>query len=121
MENRTVSGRFDLEGRTLEFSKAVIRLCKRMPLDCINSQLIKQLLRSSTSIGANYREANEALGKKDFAFRLRISRKEAKETTYWLELLKDANPATSSEIDLLIKETLELRSILSSILSKACL
>ena len=121
MENRTASGRFDLEGRTLEFSKAVIRLCKSMPFDCINSQIIKQLLRSSTSIGANYREANEALGKKDFAFRLRISRKEAKETTYWLELLKDANPAISSDIDLLAKETLELRSILSSILSKACL
>jgi four helix bundle protein len=70
----------DLEDRTTEFAKRIIRLCKELPKDRINNRLVDQIIRSAGSVGANYREANEALGKKDFAHRLRISRKEAKET-----------------------------------------
>ncbi len=81
--------------------------------------LISQIVRSGTSIGANYREANDGLGKKDFVLRLRIARKEAKETSYWLELLMNANSEFDSEFKNLIKECVELRNILSSIISKS--
>jgi four helix bundle protein len=77
----------------------------------------KQLVRSSGSVGANYIEANEKLGDKDFLFRLKISRKEAKESKYWLRLLKVINPE-KQEIADLIKEAEQLRKILSSIINK---
>ena len=75
-------------------------------------------MRSGTSIGANYREANDALGKKDFLYRLRIARKEAKETAYWLDLILESSPTLKDEIALLLKEVEELGRILSSIISK---
>ena len=70
---------FDLEERTSEFSKTVIRLCKQLPEKIINRELIGQLFRASGSVGANYREANDALSKKDFRHRIKITRKESKE------------------------------------------
>lgn len=108
--------KFDLEPRTLEFAKEVVRLCKKLPNNTVNFKLVDQLVRSTGSIGANYREANDALGKKDFANRLRIARKEAKETIFWLELLKEANPET--KVDSLIQEAVELRNILSAIIKR---
>ncbi|MBI2647838.1 MAG: four helix bundle protein [Candidatus Wildermuthbacteria bacterium] len=107
----------NLEERTLEFSKRAVRICQDIPKNTANLELIKQFVRSACSIGANYREANEALGKKDFALRVRISRKEAKETSYWLEILLDANPNCTA-LTKLLGETIELRKILSAILSK---
>jgi len=109
----------NLEERTLEFAKKVVYLCKSLPKNTINFELIKQIVRSACSVGANYREANEAVGKKDFTHRLRISRKEAKETTYWLELIIEANPEFKQEIQSLIEETQELRNILSAIIEKS--
>ena len=109
---------YDLEKRTSEYAISVIRLCKIMPTNTINIKLIGQLVRAAGSVGANYREANEALGRKDFIYRLRIARKEAKESSYWLELLKEANPNFGSEIDGLYGESRELRNILSAILEK---
>jgi len=94
---------FDLEKRTLEFSKNVIRLYKQLPKNVINNELIGQLIRASGSIGANYREANDALSKKDFKHRIKITRKEAKEAHYWLELLIEANPDFKEKIDILLK------------------
>lgn len=64
----------DFEQRTTDFAKRIIRLCKELPKDRINNRLVDQIIRSSGSVGANYREANESLGKKDFSFRLRIAR-----------------------------------------------
>src|SRR3990167_8596149 len=84
--------KFDLEDRTLEFAKRVVRMCKELPTNTVNNKLIDQLIRSAGSVGANYREANDALGTKDFLMRLKISRKEAKETHFWLELIIEANP-----------------------------
>ena|SRR3990167_9047350 len=78
---------FDLEKRTTEFAKQVILLCRKLPRDAVNNRLISQVVGSSGSIGANYREANDALGIKDFVNRLRISRRETKETLHWLELI----------------------------------
>lgn len=107
-----------LDERTLEFAKRLLRLCKALPRSVTQDELVKQCVRSGTSIGANYREANDALGKKDFVYRLRISRKEAKETAYWLDLILESNPDLKDEIALLLKEVEELGRILSSIISK---
>lgn len=80
----------------------------------------KQLIRSSGSIGANYREANESLSKKDFLMRLKISRKEAKESTYWLRLIHETNNLENHEESKgLINEATELKNILSAILVKS--
>lgn len=108
----------DLEKRTFEFAKGVIVLCKKLPKNVITVEHTKQVIRSSGSVGANYREANEKLSKKDFAHRIRIARKEAKETTYWLELLIEAAPEFTRDIQPLIKESEELRNIFSAILGK---
>ena len=108
--------KFDLEPRTLNFAKNIIKLCKILPFDNINSVLINQIIRSSASVGANYREANDALSKKDFIHRLRISRKEAKETIYWLQLINEANQKI--DINYLVDECSQLRNILSSIITK---
>lgn len=110
---------FDLENRTLEFAKNIIRLCKKLPKNVINNELIGQLVDASGSIGANYREANDALSKKDFKHRIKITRKESKETHYWLELLLEANPEYKEEIVVLRNEAMELKKIFSSIADKS--
>ena len=78
---------YDLEERTLKFSSALIIFCKSCPKDIITIPLINQLIRSGTSIGANYREANGGSSKKDFQNKIFICKKESKETLYWLELI----------------------------------
>lgn len=110
--------KFDLEERTTEFAKEVISLCKKIPRNPINDRIISQIVASAGSIGANYREANDALGKKDFAHRIKISRKEAKETLHWLILLEEAIPNNFKQIQTLKKEVIELKKILSSIVDK---
>lgn len=119
MTNQQTQKIFDLEARTLDFSKKIIHLCLELPKNTVNFRLIDQLIRSATSIGANYREANDSLSKKDFIHRLRISRKEAKETVYWLELLEEANPFKRNEIEPCINKAQQLRNILSAIINKS--
>jgi len=110
---------YDLEERTFQFAKAVRLFVKTLPKTISNFEDGKQLLKASGSVGANYREANESLSKKDFLMRMKISRKEAKESAYWLRLihetnnLKNANDAKS-----LMQEANELKKIFSSILEK---
>ena len=82
-----MSGKFDLDERTETFARDVRGLIRKLPRTLCNSVDAKQLVRSSGSVGANYLEANEALGGKDFRYRIKISRKEAKESGYWLRLL----------------------------------
>lgn len=82
---------YDLEERTFLFAKEVALFCKRLPKNVENIEYIKQVIRSSGSVGANYIEANESLGEKDFSLRLKISRKEAKESMYWLRLICETN------------------------------
>ena len=118
MEEIQNSKRYDLEDRTLKFLRDVIRLCKKLPKDVVNIELIKQLIRAAGSVGANYREANESISKKDLNLRIKISRKEAKESHYWLQGLSEANPAFKSEIEPLIKESLELARIFTAIMNK---
>ena len=109
---------YDLEERTLKFSKEVLIFLSGLTSSPINNPIISQLVRSATSVGANYREANDALGKKDFIMRMKISRKEAKEVIHWLALIKEANPEFAEETATLKKEATELKNILSSIISK---
>jgi len=109
---------FDLEKRTTEYAKRVIHLCKSLYKNIINEVYIKQIIRSSGSIGANYREANDSLGNKDFLHKIKISRKETKETLHWLELIEEANPNLSNRMQDLKKEGIEIKNILSAILLK---
>ena len=81
---------YDLEKRTMEFSGELIELCKLCTKNIITIPLINQVIRSGTSIGANYREANGAASKKDFQNKIFTCKKEAKETLYWLELMGKA-------------------------------
>jgi four helix bundle protein len=116
----TNSKLYDLEERTLNFSKEVRKFVKLLPKSISNLEDGKQVIRSSGSIGANYIEANEALGKKDFILRTRISRKEAKETRYWLELIDTFNnPTLDVDRKRLLTEVTELLKILSSIINKS--
>ena len=110
---------FDLEERTTKFAKAVIRLCKGLPLNPINYRLIGQLVGAAGSVGANYREANDALGKKDFLQRMKITRRETKESHHWLDCALEANENKKSEILPLLKEADELKKIFSSIINKS--
>ena len=108
---------FDLEERTTEFAKRVIRLCKALPKNSINYRLTGQAVGSVGCVGANYREANDSLGKKDFFHRLRISRKEAKEIIHWLDLIEEANPEFKERMKTLKEEAKELKNILSTIIN----
>lgn len=107
--------KYDLEDRTLKFAKECIDLCKLFIRDVINIEFIGQLVRASGSVGANYREANDTITRKDFYHRIGICRREAKESKYWLELLLHANPKFSAKIEALVDEALQLTKIFASI------
>ena len=109
---------YDLEERTYQFAKDCRILVRNLPRTISNLEDAKQLGKSSGSVVANYKEANEKLGHKDLIMRLRIARKEAKEVAFWLRLLKDLNPNYSEQIKPLIQEANELRRIISSILNR---
>ncbi len=111
---------YDLEERTFIFAKDVRLFIKTLEFSIANIEDGKQLLRSSGSIGANYIEANEALNKKDFRYRMRISRKEAKESVYWLRLISETNNLSNENcVKGLIQEASELKKILSAIIEKS--
>jgi four helix bundle protein len=109
---------FDLEERTYLFARDCRLYIQKLPKTISNIEDGKQLVRSSGSVGANYIEANEKLGDKDLSFRLKIARKEAKESKYWIRLLEDLNSDLKEESNLLFIEAEELRKILSTIISK---
>lgn len=111
---------YDLEERTFQFAKAIRVFVKALPKTIANIEDGKQLIRSAGSVGANYIEANESLGKKDFLMRIRISRKEAKESAYWLRLIHETNELKNPNEALRLKqESIELKKIFSSILEKS--
>jgi four helix bundle protein len=119
MSNEPGRREYDLEDRTFQFAKNVRAMVKHLPRTLANVEDARQLIRSSGSVGANYIEANEALSKKDFRMRIKISRKEAKESRYWLRLLDvGPGPSVSHERDALVQESKELMHILGSILTK---
>jgi four helix bundle protein len=110
---------YDLEDRTFVFAKRAVKFCRALPKTTIDAEIGKQLMRSCTSVGANYIEANESLGKKDFLMRIRICRKEAKESGYWLKLLEPVGADLRDEHQALLQESTELTKIFGSIVSRS--
>jgi four helix bundle protein len=119
MTEKENSKKYDLEDRTLAFARNVRGFVKLLNKNIANMDDAKQLIRSSGSVGANYIEANESLSKKDFAMRIKICRKEAKESKYWLQLIDvDGNSELENERNVLEKEAQELTHIFGSIVTK---
>ena len=119
MSDSEVIKKYDLEERTFIYAKNVRLFVKQLPKTMSNMEDAKQLIRSSGSVGANYIEANWSLGKKDFTHKIRICRKEARESRYWLELIDCGdNKSLRKEADLLGQESIELMKIFASILQK---
>jgi len=116
-ENKKLK-RYDLEERTLNFAKRVNFYVNKLPRTISNLENGKQLVRAGGSIGANYIEANEALSKKDFLMRIKISRKETKEARFWI-YLTEPSKENQEEKDWLINEATELMNIFGSILRKS--
>ncbi len=111
---------YDLEERTYKFAKRVRIFVKKLPRTIANIEDGKQLINASGSVGANYIEANESLSKKDFVFRIKICRKEAKESAYFIRLIKETNPKElENEALALYNEAIELKKIFSSIIEKS--
>ena len=111
---------YDLEDRTFDFANKVRAIVKRLPKTLANMEDIKQVVRASGSVGANYIEANESLSKKDFLMRVKICRKEAKESRYWLRLIDTGEDLVAKkQRDDLVQEASELTSIFGAILRKS--
>ncbi|OQB05833.1 MAG: hypothetical protein BWY19_00717 [bacterium ADurb.Bin212] len=101
----------NLQERTINFSKEIIRLCRFVKTDVVSRRIVDQLIRSSTSIGANYMEAINGSSKKDFRNKIFICKKESQETKYWLELLRESAPDCSEKISPLAQECHEFNLI----------
>lgn len=110
--------KYDLEERTAKFGESCIKFAKSLIDNNLNRPLVNQFVRSATSIGANYMEANGAESRKDFFHKISIVKKESKETMHWLRMLAQANPDKAGECRELWKEAHELTLIFSSIILK---
>ena len=120
MVQNSINKPYDLEERTFQFGKEVRLFIKTLEKTIANIEDAKQIVRSSGSVGANYIEANESLSKKDFVFRIKICRKEAKESAYWLRLIDETNNQINKQLsNELIQESIELKKIFSAIVEKS--
>jgi len=108
---------YDLEERTAKFGENTIRLCKSVQQDVITKPILSQLIRSSTSVGANYCEANGASSKKDFRNKIFICKKESQETKHWLRMLAQTVPQKKEQARQSWQEAQELTLIFGKILS----
>jgi len=115
-QSPNVKKKYDLEERTAVFGEKIIEFAKTISQNPINYPLIDQIVRSGTSIGANYMEADAAESKKDFKHRISICRKESKETKHWLRMVVKANPGKKEKSRTLWREAHELMLIFSAIL-----
>ena len=114
------SKRYDLEDRSLKFAKNIRLFVRRLKKSMANIEDGKQLIRSSGFVGANYIEANESLSKKDFIMRIKICRKESKESRYWLSLIDiSGDKELESDCNRYMNESTELMKIFSSIMRKS--
>jgi len=119
-ETEESSKRYDLDERTLQFARDVRAFIKTLPRTVANDEDTRQLVRASGSVGANYIEASDSLSKKDFVMHIKISRKEAKESRYWLRLLDTAGRGSSEETrGSLVREATELMNIFGAIVRKS--
>ncbi len=113
--------KFDLSERTFEFAQSIRSFARKIKLSAINIDDVKQVIRSSGSVGANYIEAQESFSKKDFFHRIKICRKEAKESNYWLELIvleEGESVDIKNEKMKLAAEAIELTKIFGAIINK---
>ena len=110
---------FDLEERTAQFGEAVLRFAKTLPLNTITVSPVRQLVRSGTSIGANYCEADDAGSKREFKHRISICRRESRETKYWLRMIASVIPEAKAPARALWQEAKELHLIFGAIFRKA--
>lgn len=118
MNSKTAELQSKLLERTFNFSEKIIKTVVKLSNNPVNLILRKQVIRSGTSVGANYREACEAESSRDFVHKLRISKKESRETEYWLELMLRTNPDSVTILQELINESKEFTKIFSSIINK---
>jgi len=109
------SNNYDLSERTAKFGESVIVFCKNINQDTINRPIINQLIRSATSVGANYMEANGASSRKDFANKIFICKKEAQESKHWFRMFSQCNPEKRDELEKLWQEAQELTMIFQKI------
>ena len=114
---RQSSKNYDLEERTAKFGENIIGFCKGLKQDAITRPIISQLIRSTTSIGANYMEANAVSSRRDFGNKIFICKKEAQESKHWLRMLTKCLPEKKGEISELWKECQELTLIFQKITS----
>ncbi len=108
---------YNLEERASGFGEDIIAFCKIVKQDIISKPLINQLVRSGTSVGANYCEANGASSKKDFRNKIYICKKEAQETKHWLKMIVKYDNSLSKQARILWKESQELTLIFGKIIS----
>lgn len=113
--NQNKDNKYDLEERTARFGIEIIKFCRTIKQDAIIRPLISQLVRSATSIGANYMEANGASSKNDFRNKIFICKKEAQETKHWLRMLSEVIPDKTNELRKLWRECQELTLIFQKI------
>lgn len=109
------SNKYDLEERTAKFGESIIKFCKSLTLDTISTPIISQLVRSCTSVGANYMEANAASSKRDFANKIYICKKETQESKHWLRMLATSMPEKKEDIRKLWSECQQLTLIFQKI------
>jgi four helix bundle protein len=119
MTNAAIDGKYNLIERTAQFGENVICFVEILPKNPINNPLISQVVRSATSVGANYCEADCAESKKDFQHKIGICKKESKETTHWFRMIAMANQNKKDECRKLWQEAHELCLIFSSIIKSS--
>lgn len=110
---------YDLEERTARFGEQIIEFAKKIPKTVVTVSLIDQLVRSGTSIGSNYCEADSAESRKDFEHKLGICKKESKEARHWLRMIARVVPNDEQEVQRLWQEANELHLIFTTIVRKS--
>jgi four helix bundle protein len=111
--------KYDLPDRTAKFGESMIKFARTLVRDPVTNPLISQLVRSGTSIGANYMEADGAQSKRDFRYKIALSKKESQETMHWLRMMATASDSAREECRRLWQEAHELTLIFGTILKKA--
>ena len=107
--------KYDLEERTAKFGEDIIEFAKKIPRNVITIPLIGQLVKATTSVGANYCEADDAESRKDFMHKIGICKKESRESKHWLRMIAKAVPSLKEEASILWREAQELNLIFGSI------
>ena len=113
-----ISNKYDLEERTAKFGEEIVKFAKKIPKNSVTIPLITQLVKSGTSVGANYCEADDAESSKDFQHKIGICKKEARESKHWLKMIIVACEESKDEAEKLWQEAKELNLIFNSINNK---